>query len=177
MFDTTGNIKLIDFGMSCINVGGIQYSVNNDECMSFDLFIFVTYLLEQNNIPELNDKFKELLSDGQGFDIYALMKRFTAPMGHVFHKSYFSFAIKPKIQPWSDGTTLKFIENILPRLDPKGFVQFWKDYEVSLDPPRVKTKPVNIIKTIAPNLSKTNHLQFHRSKTCLFWWVLRRYLL
>lgn len=156
MFDTDGNIKLIDFGMSCINVDGIQYSVNNDECMSFDLFILVTYLLEQNIIPKLNDKFNELLSDGQGFNIFTLMKKFTPPMGHVFHKSYFSFAIKPKNQPWSDATTRQFIENILPRLDPKGFVQFWKDYAESLLPVRINTP--NIIKTI-PNFGYVPELQ------------------
>jgi serine/threonine protein kinase len=160
MFDTSGNIKLIDFGMSCIDVNGIQYSVNNDECMSFDLFVLITYLLEQNIIPELNDKFKELLSDRQGFDIFELMKRFTGPMEHVFHKSYYSFAIKPKNQPWSNATTTRFIENILPRLDPKGFVQFWKDYETSLVPVTVKANTPNISKTIsqfgyAPELQRT----------------------
>lgn len=154
MFDSSGNIKLIDFGMSCINVNGIQYSVNNDECMSFDLFILVTYLLEQNDIPVLNSKFRELLSDGQGFDIYTLMKRFTGPNTPVFHKSYFSYSIKPKVQPWSDTTTGEFIEKLLPRLDPKGFVQFWKDYEVSLSPTTVKTNPPMITKTVAANISK-----------------------
>jgi hypothetical protein len=160
MFDNSGNIKLIDFGMSCIDVNGIQYSVNNDDCMSFDLFVLITYLLEQNIIPKLNDKFKELLSDGQGFDIFELMKRFTRPMESVFHKAYYSFAIKPKNQPWSDATTTRFIENILPRLDPKGFVKFWKDYEISLVPVIVKANTPNISKTIsqfgyAPQLQKT----------------------
>ena len=158
MFDTTGNIKLIDFGMSCINVNNIQYSVNNDECMSFDLFVLIAYLLEGNIIPKLNDKFKELLSNGQGFDIFALMKKFTPPMGHVFHKAYYSFAIKPKNQPWTNATIEQFMNDILPRLDHKGFVQFWKDYAVSLVP--VKTNTPNITKTIpkfgyVPELQKT----------------------
>jgi len=156
MFDNAGNIKLIDFGMSCVQVDGSQYSVNNDECMSFDLFILITYLLEQNDIPVLNSKFRELLSDEEGFDIYALMKRFSGPKVPIFHKSYFSYSIKPKVQPWSDGVTGQFIEKLLPRLDPKGFVQFWKDYEVSLAPAvAVPVKTINKSKTLPPIITKT----------------------
>jgi serine/threonine protein kinase len=135
MFDALGNIKLIDFGMSCISVNGIQYSVNNDECMSFDIFILITYLLEYNIVPELSYKFRELLSDDMGFDIFALMKRYIRPNEAVFHKSYFSYSIKPKIQPWSDGITSRFINSILPRLDPKGFAEYWSNFKKTLSAP------------------------------------------
>jgi hypothetical protein len=135
MFDAAGNLKLIDFGMSCISVNDVQYSVNNDECMSFDIFILITYLLEYNIVPELSYKFRELLSDDMGFDIFTLMKRYTRSNEAVFHKSYFSHSIKPKTQPWSDGTTSRFIESILPKLDPKVFADYWGNFKKTLSAP------------------------------------------
>lgn len=141
MFDSAGNIKLIDFGLSCMKADGIQYSVKNNECMSSDLFILITYLLEYNVIPVLNNKFKELLSDKE-FNIYNVMKLVTPNGEAVFHRCYFEHFIFPRRLPWTTDVTGKFIERILPKLDPKGFIQFWKDYELSLVP--------KVTSTVAP---------------------------
>jgi hypothetical protein len=101
--------------------------------MSSDLFILITYLLEYNIVPVLNLKFKELLSDKE-FDIYNLMKVATPNGEAIFHRCYFEHFIYARRLPWTNDITSKFIERILPKLDPRGFITFWKDYELSLVP-------------------------------------------
>jgi serine/threonine protein kinase len=157
MFDTRGNIKLIDFGLSCIKVDSVQYSVKNNDCMSSDLFILITYLLEYNIVPVLNVKFKELLSDKE-FDIYNLMKVATPNGEAIFHRCYFEHFIYARRLPWTNDITSKFIERILPKLDPRGFVTFWKDYELSLVPRPMVRVTAPMVRVTAPMVS-ANKLQ------------------
>jgi hypothetical protein len=45
MFTDSGEIKIIDFGMSCITDGGTVYSVNDRVCQSWDLLNYVLHLI------------------------------------------------------------------------------------------------------------------------------------
>jgi len=39
-------VKLIDFGMACITIDGVQYSLYNNQCKSYDLLIYTISFLE-----------------------------------------------------------------------------------------------------------------------------------
>jgi serine/threonine protein kinase len=63
MFNEDGYIKLIDFGMSCIKVKGVTYSLRNMKCFSYDLLLF---LLSYYYI------FKDYIDDTTNEYIYSL---------------------------------------------------------------------------------------------------------
>lgn len=71
MFTDAGQIKIIDFGMSCITDAGVVYSVKDRVCQSWDLLIYVLHLISVDYIPLYNPIFNRLCSSGANnlFDI------------------------------------------------------------------------------------------------------------
>jgi len=112
MFDAVGNIKIIDFGKSCIIYSGINYSIsNNEECKSYDLFILITFLLQHHDIPELTNKFRNLLRT-RNHDFYELMTTYNK-LDHTFHKAYYNVIDPPTYYPWTDpALKAEFIREI-----------------------------------------------------------------
>ena len=152
MFDKWGNIKLIDFGMSCIHLNGVQYSVVNNPCISYDLFILTVYLLEYKIIPSLNTELNELLSDSRGLNIYNILYNLNKTTGDpLFHRCYYEYFIATKEKPWDNPDILNILKReIVPKLEPDAFSEFWKKYNNPTGTVATSTTPPISPKTPLP---------------------------
>jgi serine/threonine protein kinase len=139
MFGTAGNIKLIDFGKACMQIGGTIYSVDPEPtCTSSDLFILCTWLYEQQRLwsparpnPEMH---RLLFSDG-GFNIYDKMDEAIPrdpitlrKIGAIFHLAYpyeYADASRDGNAPWNIATKTRFSTYILPKFEPTNFRKIW----------------------------------------------------
>ena len=156
MFGEDGTLKLIDFGQACINQGGTVYSVNDTVCSSYDIFIFLTFVLEIGIMNNISGEINALLSDKE-LNIYdELSKR--DPDIPTFHKVYHYRIRDRTIYPWSDAIIHdRFIRNIgEAKLRPDKLVNAWRQI----------TDPV------APNNNKNVYEQC--SLNPLTWFCRRR---
>jgi hypothetical protein len=131
MFTETGEIKLIDFGKSCMFIEGNQYSVETDECFSYDLFILICSIVEYNYIPIFNPQFNALLTSN-GKNIFNMMRLVTPRGKPVFHRAYLQY-MDAKYPPWNiDSVLEEFKNNGSRNFQPNRFGKLWKDYHVKL---------------------------------------------
>jgi serine/threonine protein kinase len=78
MFAADGSIKLIDFGMSCLEIGGHIYSLNaNPTCTSYDIFIFLANLQDvyyRDLIgADVLQRIRDYFTDTAGNDYYSII--------------------------------------------------------------------------------------------------------
>jgi len=90
-------IKLIDFGMSCITLDNITYSLNLEiqfapdySCVSFDMVIFILSLLTHTKgkidlDPEMFDFLHDMLVTQNGVNVYDLYKDSKHPHHEVYY--------------------------------------------------------------------------------------------
>jgi hypothetical protein len=136
MFDAHGNIKIIDFGMACLDFGGGDvYAVSDPACVSCDLLIYMSSIYENDSKREeirLPPLFSDELYDWihntmnhKGVNVYDFfidddLKKSRAtgnPPSPVFHHFY----------SFSDLYTLLQNDSLPPILcDPAQFVAFIK---------------------------------------------------
>jgi hypothetical protein len=157
MFGEDGRLKIIDFGQACINQGGIVYSVNDTVCSSYDIFIFLTFVLETGRMNNISGEINALLSDKE-LNIYNELAKPDPAIPNAYWKVY-HYRIRDKINyPWSDPTIYdRFIRNIgEAKLRPDKLVNAWKQI----------TDPV------APNNNKNVYEQC--SLNPLSWFCRRR---
>lgn len=160
MFTEAGEIKLIDFGLSCMVVDDEQYSVETDECFSYDLFILICSIMEFGRIPSLLKEFNELMSDGKN-NIYDIMYSATPLNEAIFHRAYYGLYMEPRQPPWDNHKIrVNFYNNIGPKFQPDKFSEFWKDYHNTLiaskpKAPAAVTAPAVTVPSVKKSLSKT----------------------
>lgn len=135
MFGEDGTLKLIDFGQACINQGGTVYSVNDTVCSSYDIFIFLTFVLQTGMMNNISGEINALLSDRE-LNIYDELSKRDPAIPNAFWKVY-HYRIRDKINyPWSDATIHdRFIRNIgEAKLRPDKLVNAWRQITDPLAP-------------------------------------------
>jgi serine/threonine protein kinase len=127
MFGEDGTLKLIDFGQACINQGGTVYSVNDTVCSSYDIFIFLTFVLEYAIMNNISGEINALLSDKE-LNIYDELAKPDPYIPNAFWKVYHYRIRDRTIYPWSDATIHdRFIRNIgEAKLRPDKLVNAWR---------------------------------------------------
>jgi len=131
MFTDTGEIKLIDFGKACMFIEEDQYSVESDECFSYDLFILICSIVEYDYIPILRPQFNALLtSDGK--NMFNIMRSVTSRGKAVFHKAYTNY-IESKYPPWNNKDIYdEFEQRTSVNFKPDRFGYLWKSFREKL---------------------------------------------
>ena len=121
MFNYEGDPIIIDLGMACLEVGGHVYSVNKNECQSYDLLMLMASLYESSKDIFEPNAF-EAIGDcmkSNNESIYTAAAR----MGHdsVFHAFYYDKIKGDK----------NIIKKIPPRLrnDIDSFITYWETYK------------------------------------------------
>lgn len=73
MFAADGTPKLIDFGMSCLEIGGKVYSVDDSPCIAYDPLIFVAnlykFFMDYFDVPT-QDRIRAYLTGKDGVNYY-----------------------------------------------------------------------------------------------------------
>lgn len=120
MFTGAGQIKIIDFGMSCITDSGVVYSVKDRVCQSWDLLIYVLHLISKNYIPLYNPIFNRLCSSGANNLFRILSKSQHTPtdgIGPRPHWAAYNYCM-------TDTTSVWYIETV----DGMPLIAFFKNY-------------------------------------------------
>ena len=109
MFDEEGRIKIIDFGLSCLSVKGHLYSVTNNECASYDLFTYITSLLEYQKSTFSKEAEHALLTTMQTEtheSLYTILENEVRGRKlAVFHKCYWD-TLPPEIRAMAGNQML-----------------------------------------------------------------------
>jgi len=130
MFTDSGEIKIIDFGMSCITDGGTVYSVNNRVCQSWDLLIYLLHLMFTYDRFVYNPIFNRLCTSGANnlFRILSVSPYTpTDSIGPIPHWAAYNFRMIDTTSVWYmevvDGMRLiAFFNNYLhPNFEPADF--------------------------------------------------------
>jgi len=144
MFTGAMDIKLIDFGKSCLNIDGVVYAKNKTVCESYDLLIFLASLREyyfQYFDAGVRDLINYFFTDTDGTNIYDEIERFHtdfSAQGAVFHYFYRENSIDDRADPdagypWGEdvgGRTLydKLMAGvILQKVSPEHFSIVWEN--------------------------------------------------
>jgi serine/threonine protein kinase len=160
MFTDTGEIKLIDFGKACMFIEGDQYSVESDECFSYDLFILISSILEYNYIPIFNPQFNSLLTH-DGNNIFNIMRSVTPRGKPIFHRAYTNY-MEDRRPPWNNPDIYEeFKRGTGYNFRPDKFGKSWKNFHDNLVASRTATLAANpqatvIVSTAAPTAAPTN---------------------
>lgn len=132
----TGDIKIIDFGLSCITDAGTVYSVAAKECHSWDLLIYITWLRQYDVIPIYNGLFNKLLSHGAN-NLYNIVTASTkCPAdgnGKVTWHAMYKNRMSPPNGVWNTADTITdgmsliaFFNTYLYRnFEPAAFSDYW----------------------------------------------------
>ena len=132
----TGDIKIIDFGLSCITDAGTVYSVDTKECNSWDLLIYITWLRQYNVIPIYNGLFNRLLSHGAN-NLYNIVTASSEcpddGNGKVTWHAMYKNRMNPPSGVWNTADTITdgmsliaFFNTYLYRnFEPAAFSDYW----------------------------------------------------
>ena len=144
MFTDTMELKIIDFGKSCLNIDGVVYSKNRPTCESYDLLIFLVAVREyffHYFDAEVQGVINYFFTDADGTNIYDEVLRLHTDrptQGALFHYFYNEYSIDlrgdpVKGYPWGEdvggGHTLysKFVAGLVPRkVEPEHFMDVWE---------------------------------------------------
>jgi serine/threonine protein kinase len=128
----TGQIKLIDFGKSCINVKGVTYSVFGISCASDDLFILLPGLLQFAMIGRTNSEMTRIMRLFLTYDPHGANRNVYDEMRSSGEEVAFYLAYPDKYKTksslfWADKTDLLFDhkKGILRNLQPARFAEIW----------------------------------------------------
>ncbi len=131
MFTDSGEIKLIDFGKACMFIEDNQYSVESDDCFSYDLFILTCSILEYNYIPILKPQFNALLTHG-GKNIFNIMRLVTPRGKAIFHRAYTNY-MDARYPPWDIEEIYEgFKRGAGLNFRPDRFGNLWKSFREKL---------------------------------------------
>lgn len=124
MMDQKGDVKLIDFGMSCIQLNGRQYNVLESRCVSYDMLILAASLVNAHTAKwiALNPRLFNWLQTmfdmrivyRSHTNLYAYLEEHTRA-AFVFHNVYANM-----IQLWP--AELQTMLAQMPQFTPSGFV-------------------------------------------------------
>jgi hypothetical protein len=133
LISDTGQIKLIDFGKSCINVKGVTYSVVGLSCASDDLFLFLSGLLQFAKIGRTNSEMIRIIRlfltyDPRGKNLNVYDEMLGSGVEDAFHLAYPNKYITNTALFWADKTDLLYNRpnGILRNLQPARFAEIWK---------------------------------------------------
>ena len=144
--ESYGELKIIDFGKSCIDLSGTTYSVDDKGCESYDLLILIASLLNHDMLRQLKPQFRELMEGQTAAPRYGIKnlydilesERGTARMP-PFHMTYKSYYMDLPTSIWRNPNVsllLWFIQQIYEeKLTPAKFAEYWDKYVNP--PPRV----------------------------------------
>lgn len=119
MFAADGSIKLIDFGMSCLEIGGHVYSLNaNPTCTSYDMFIFLANLLDVYYsvliAPDVKQRIREYFTGADGVNYYKIIDNYVlrfyqrTPEGELILDNGKRKLIDPGVKPPQAATQYYF---------------------------------------------------------------------
>jgi len=137
--ESYGELKIIDFGKSCIDLSGTTYSVDDKGCESYDLLILIASLLNHDMLRQLKPQFRELMEGQTAAPRYGIKnlydilesERGTARMP-PFHMTYKSYYMDLPTSIWRNPNVsllLWFIQQIYEeKLTPAKFAVYWDTY-------------------------------------------------
>jgi len=144
MVTAGGEVKIIDFGRSCLSIDGTVYSKASNTCESFDLLILLMAIREFYYTafePNVQAAINYFLNDNtMGFNLWNILKmrHGMRPMqGLIFHYVYHASSMNLRNTdngyPWGTnygGRTLYdalMASEIVKKIKPSHFAAFWAD--------------------------------------------------
>ena len=139
----TGNISIIDFGLSCITDAGTVYSVAIKECHSWDLLIYITWFKQYQVVADYNYLFDRLLTHG-GNNLYDIVEASAECPADSDGKTIWHAMYKNRMSPpsgvWNSPDTLTdglpligfFNTYLYHNFEPRAFSDYWARIKADL---------------------------------------------
>jgi ribosomal protein L37AE/L43A len=136
MADKEGTLKIIDFGMACLTIGGTTYTTKSSKsseaaCQSYDSLLMFASLLEGNDRKWITLQPRTINWIKGAFDmhpgnLYEAIKS-TTTLAHVFHNMYFDNII----EKWTKEQQEWVAQS--GRFTPEGFMKMTHKYLYALE--------------------------------------------
>jgi len=127
MFNENGNLNIIDFGKACLTINGITYSIDKGNCISWDLLILFTYLLQREYAAfnkDVLDIFRNILTSANGIDFYD----YVIGLGYREHVPPFHAVYPDFIDKFWGDVELNALIHDSPLLEPYNFTNFMLEH-------------------------------------------------